>query len=227
MLPGHIDTVSANVELYNTNPFELTKIDGKAYGIGTIDMKSFIAIILDNIELIKKLETPVILALTTDEETNLKSIELMIEKFKQLDIKPKFTIIGEPTNSQFCITSNACYEYSAKFLGKSCHSSKLYQGTNAICACAKFINHIENSQKKYRLTSNCGFIYGGEVVNKVPDYTELSFDIRSIYQNDIQMFLNDIQNFKNKLIYDYDDLKIEITKKLSIPALNMLNNKKY
>lgn len=54
----------------------------------------------------KQIKMPIVLALTTDEETKLKSVELMIEKMKELNIKPKFTIIGEPTNSEFNLCLN-------------------------------------------------------------------------------------------------------------------------
>lgn len=118
VLSGHIDTVKANESLYKTNPYKLTIIDGKAYGLGPIDMKSFTAVVLDNLREIKQMKTPIILALTTDEETELNSIEFLIETLKLYNIKPKFTIIGEPTNSEFNLSSNACYEYKVKVFGK-------------------------------------------------------------------------------------------------------------
>lgn len=226
VLAGHIDTVSADTKKYRTNPFELTEIDGKCYGLGSIDMKSFTAIILDNLEEIKQLDCPIVLALTTDEETTIKSVKLVTEKFKELNLKPKFTIIGEPTQSQFNLASNGCYEYSVKFFGKACHSSKPSEGINAICACAKLVNFIETEQKKYNITSNCGKICGGEVINKVADYAELQFDIRSLYSYEVENFLHDINKYLEKLQNEYSGLKIEISKLYSIPAFDMTQNKK-
>ncbi len=150
----------------------------------------------------------------------------MIETLKINNIKPKFTIIGEPTKSEFNLCSNACYEYQVKVFGKACHSSKINDGINSICACAKLVTFIEENQKKYRLTSNCGIMKGGEVVNKVPDYTELSFDVRTIYNDDFNNFLQDINKFCSKLMNEYVGLKIEIENKLSIPAFNMTDNAK-
>ena len=224
MLSGHIDTVKANEKLYNTNPYMLTEKDGKMFGLGSIDMKSFTAIILDNIDKLVSIEEPLILVLTTDEETELKSIEVAIKILKEFNILPKFTIVGEPTQSKFKVTSNACYEYCARFFGKACHSSKINEGINAICASAKLINFIENQQKKYRLTSNCGVITGGEVINKVADYTELEFDIRSIYANDVAKFIGEIKAFLEDLTIQYDGLKTELINSLAIPALNCKDN---
>lgn len=172
------------------------------------------------------MKMPIVLALTTDEETKLKSVELMIEKMKELNIKPKFTIIGEPTNSEFNLCSNACYEYKVQFWGRACHSSKIEDGINAICACARLATFIEENQEKYNLTSNCGVVSGGEVINKVPDYAELKFDIRSIYPADIEKFLEDIDGFICRLKQRYDGLKVETIQELAIPAFNMMDNEK-
>ena len=58
VLSGHIDTVAPDFTKYNTNPLELIIIDNKAYGLGSIDMKSFTAVILDNINKLKSLWCP-------------------------------------------------------------------------------------------------------------------------------------------------------------------------
>ena len=50
VLSGHLDTVSPSFEEYETDPFELTEKDGKFYGLGSIDMKSFAAVILDKFD---------------------------------------------------------------------------------------------------------------------------------------------------------------------------------
>lgn len=225
-LSGHIDTVSANVQLYNSNPFVLTQLGGKAYGLGSIDMKSFTAIVLDNLEKIKSMNYPIIIALTTDEETKLNSIEFLIETLKKLNIKPKLTILGEPTNSKFALCCNAYYSYRVKFYGKSCHSSKIAEGVNAICACAKLISFIESTQTQFRLTSNCGVIKGGEVVNKVPDYAELDFDVRSIYDQDVKAFIEKINQYILLLTKEYVGLLTEMSSTLAMPAFNMLENEK-
>lgn len=226
VLAGHIDTVSANTALYKTDPFLLTEIDGKCYGLGSIDMKSFTAVVLDKIKDLKELNIPIVFALTTDEETKLKSVDILVDAFKKLNIKPKFTVLGEPTKSEFNLCSNACYEYRVKFFGVACHSSRINEGVNAICAMAKLISYIETIQKKYKLTSNCGVVKGGEVVNKVPDYAELSFDIRSTSQEDIDKFISEVENYLSMLKQEYTGLSIEISKELAIPAYNMLDNNK-
>lgn len=227
VLAGHIDTVSANEKEYLTNPYELTEKDGKMFGLGSIDMKSFSAIILDNIKILKQLSVPIIAIFTTDEETLMLSIKNAISKLKKLNITPKFTIVGEPTQSKFCLCSNADYDVNLKIFGKSCHSSQPQNGTNAICACAKIIDFIEENQKKYNfLTSNCATIKGGEVINKVPDFVELNFDIRSMNKKRIDSFITDINNQMEKLKNQYIGLKYEMNIPFYIPAFeNRYNDK--
>ena len=189
-------------------------------------MKSFTAVILDNLEKIKSLNVPIVLALTTDEETKMQSIKLVIKKLKELDIKPKLTIVGEPTNGEFCLSSSFGDEFVVKFFGKSAHSSKISQGVNAICACAKLVQFIEKTQKKYNLTSNCGKISGGEVVNKVPDYAQLSFDIRAIDVMEIEKFINEISLYIENLKNEYNGLKVEMIKTFSVLGLDETKNDK-
>ena len=43
---GHTDTVEY-IDGWNTNPFELTKMDNRLYGLGSCDMKGGIAALLD------------------------------------------------------------------------------------------------------------------------------------------------------------------------------------
>ena len=224
MLSGHIDTVSPDYQKYKTNPFELTEIDGKCYGLGSIDMKSFVAVILDKLEEIKRLNVPIVLSLTTDEETNLFCIENVINKFKELDIRPRFTLVGEPTSSEIKTTANGCFEYCVEVFGKSCHSSVLENGINSICIVAKLITYIENLQKQFNgLTSNCGIVSGGDIINRVPDYAKLKFDVRSTDIKDINEFIILIKNKINELQKEYMSSKITIEKELEIPPLKCEN----
>ena len=142
VLSGHIDTVNADEKAYITDPYELVIKDDKAYGLGVIDMKCFTSSIIEMLDKIKKLQYPVVFALTTDEETELKGIENVIEKFKNLNIKPKFSIIGEPTNMKVNNISNGCFEYKVEVYGKSCHSSTPKKGINAICILARIVTYI-------------------------------------------------------------------------------------
>jgi len=225
VLSGHIDTVNPDFDKYKTNPFKLIDVGGLCYGLGTIDMKSFTAIIIDNIEKLKKFKTPIIAALTTDEETNLICIKNVIKRLKELRIKPYFTIVGEPTNLNFNITSKGCYEYKIEVFGKTCHSSKVEEGINAINVLAKIISFIETKQDNYKnLTSNCGIVNGGNMVNRVPDYACLNFDIRTL-NTDEKDFIEIIKQKILELEKEYFGVVIKLEKLLEILPLTSNNNK--
>ena len=227
VLSGHLDTVIPNYELYNTDPFILTEIDGKNYGLGSIDMKSFMAIIMENVEQLKEKTEPIIGCFTTDEETEFICIRNVVEEMKKLNIYPKFTIVGEPTSSHIHIVSKGFLCCQIKFYGKACHSSIPQNGINSIYALAKFVSFIEENQKKYTdLTSNAGVVSGGEIVNKVPDYAVLTIDIRSNYKDEIDRFFSEIENKAIQIEHEYNGIKIVIEKFLFIPPLQNQNNEK-
>jgi acetylornithine deacetylase len=46
VLSGHMDTVSANLKKWETNPYQPVYRDNRLYGRGTVDMKYFIAVVL-------------------------------------------------------------------------------------------------------------------------------------------------------------------------------------
>lgn len=225
VLSGHIDTVNADEKSYNTNPYKLTIKEGKAYGLGVIDMKCFTASIMELVDKIKEYKYPVVLALTTDEETNLNGIKGIIKEFKKLNIKPKFTIIGEPTSMKINNISNGCYEYKVDVFGKSCHSSTPENGINAICIVAKIITYIEELSNKYSdLVMNSNIISGGTIINRIPDYASVSFDIRTTNTESYKEVM-DLLNEKIKKLEKEYNTKINIDKKLEIPPLCCKNGK--
>ena len=224
ILSGHIDTVVANEKDYNTNPYTATEIDGKLYGLGIIDMKCFFASIIDNIKSIQKLKTPIVLAISCDEETTLEGITKLTQKLKELNCKPIVTIVGEPTNCKISSSSKGCYEYTIEVEGKSCHSSMPKNGINACNILAKIITKIEKLNNKYpNTTLNTGIISGGEKVNIVPAFAKLNFDIRTTSSNYADKLCEKINKYTNKLSEKYNS-KITIKNLLKIPALEKNKN---
>jgi acetylornithine deacetylase len=223
LLSGHIDTVTPDFVKYNTNPLELVEVEDKCYGLGTIDMKSFTAVIMDKLEDLKNIQYPIIVCLTIDEETDFCGIKNVIKQLGELNIKPTFTIVGEPTNSQFNTTSKGCFEYEVEVYGKSCHSSMVDKGINAINILSRIMIFIEEEQRKYNdLTSNCGIISGGTILNRVPDYAKLTFDVRTL-NTDVNVFIEAIKQQNKKLEQMYTGSKISLTQKMEVLPLKNKN----
>ena len=62
------------------------------------------------------------------------------------------------------------------------------------------------------LTSNCGVVSGGDIVNRVPNRCCLKFDVRSTSLKEINLFLNLINKEIKKLEKEYKtEIKIKKT----------------
>ena len=88
ILSGHIDTVVAEEKAYNTNPYYATQIGNKVFGLGIIDMKCYFATIIDNLQKLKETNLPIIIAITGDEETKFKGIQLLTQTLIQRRVWP-------------------------------------------------------------------------------------------------------------------------------------------
>ena len=81
VLAGHTDTVPLNEELWSVDPFRLTEQDGRLYGLGTTDMKSFFAIIMEAMQAFRDapFKQPLIVLATADEETSMQGARTLAE----------------------------------------------------------------------------------------------------------------------------------------------------
>ena len=95
---GHTDTVEY-ISGWRTNPFELTKMENKLYGLGTCDMKGGIAAVLEAVSKIDfyKLSYGMKLYFTYDEEIGFSGIYDIIKNKEKF---PAIMIFGEPTNNE-------------------------------------------------------------------------------------------------------------------------------
>lgn len=226
VLSGHIDTVTADEKSYKTNPYCPTIINDKMYGLGTIDMKSYFGVILDNLNKIKNLDDPIIIAITGDEETTLDCIMRVQEEFIKRSIVPKITIVGEPTNMAICSESKGCDEFSIEIFGKSCHSSMPENGINANYILARLVLYIEKLGSRIDGTSvSCNVVSGGDKVNIVSGYAKLKFDLRSNSVQNSARVLKLIKQYIKVLEKRYDGSKILLSQELNIPPLERKTGK--
>lgn len=226
VLSGHIDTVIADEKEYKTNPYQPTQIGDKIFGLGAIDMKSFFACILNNAKELLKLNSPIIIAITSDEETALTGVSALTDLMRELKIIPKFTIVGEPTNMEICTLSKSCYEFHVEFYGKSCHSSNPSLGINSNVIAAKLVLYISKLCKKYKDTTlSPNVIQGGEKVNIIPNYCKIFFDLRSNKMKNKEKILKKIQKYAKKLEKNNFGAKIAISNSLEILPLENKKSK--
>ena len=148
MFDSHVDTVEVNdEEKWDVPPFNGDIVDGRLYGRGSVDMKSGAAASIYAGAIAKKLGLisgkTIYVSCSVDEEDcdgeNLKYL------FKELNFKPNYVIICEPSNNNIALGHKGKAQISIKTYGISAHSSAPEKGVNAIYEMAEIIQRVEKT----------------------------------------------------------------------------------
>lgn len=196
LLSGHTDTVPFDEGLWHKDPFKLTEIDNKWYGLGTADMKGFFAFILESLRDIdlKALTKPLHILATADEEITMAGAAYFTQHAK---LQPDCTIIGEPTSLIPIRAHKGFVSNVIRITGKSGHSSDPEKGINAIEVMHLVIGRLLELKQKLKdeyhndsfavpyPTLNLGIIKGGDAANRICGCCELVMDIRTLPEMDI------------------------------------------
>lgn len=144
ILSGHTDVVPVDGQAWTSDPWTLTEKDGKLYGRGTCDMKSFSAIALSLLPDMAKaeLKRPIIFALSYDEEIGLLGAPHMIAEIKAKLPTPSAVIVGEPTMMKVIDGHKGIASFRTSVAGYTTHSSQTDRGVSAVEAAAKLIAKI-------------------------------------------------------------------------------------
>ena len=183
-LSGHTDVVPVDGQPWHTDPFRLAGKDGRLYGRGTADMKSFCAIALAMVPefVARRLRTPIHLAFSFDEEVGCLGAPLMIEKLgAELGPKPKLVIVGEPTEMAVVNAHKGMVCLRTRVRGLEAHSSATHRGVNAVQQAARLIGFLSELAEEMAArevadggfdppctTIQVGTIHGGTAQNIVP-----------------------------------------------------------
>jgi acetylornithine deacetylase len=195
VLAGHTDTVPFDENRWQVEPFGLTEKDNRLYGLGSCDMKSFFAVIIEALKPIdfNKIKQPLIILATADEETSMSGAKSIAKHANQLGLnKTRYAIIGEPTNMQPVRMHKGMMMEAIQLTGLAGHSSNPALGNNALEAMHKVIGELlrwrEELQSKYKNplfevpvpTLNLGHIHGGDNPNRICGSCELQIDVRPL-----------------------------------------------
>lgn len=144
VLSGHTDVVPVEGQAWGSDPFTLTQKDGKLYGRGSCDMKSFIAAALSLVPEMTKagLKRPVIFALSYDEEIGLLGAPHMIAEIREKLPAPEAVIVGEPTMMKVVDGHKGVASFRTIVTGYTTHSSQVDRGVSAVEGAAKLISII-------------------------------------------------------------------------------------
>lgn len=152
ILSGHTDVVPVDGQPWVTDPFRVVEKDGKLYGRGTSDMKSFSAVILALLPEFQKrrVTTPIHIALSYDEEVGCLGVRPMIAEIVKSVPTPKLAIIGEPTEMKVVNAHKGIRSFRTTVTGREAHSSQTDKGVNAVMVAAELIMHLNGVAEEMR-----------------------------------------------------------------------------
>ncbi len=203
VLSGHSDTVPCDPDLWSSDPFVARESDDRIYGLGSCDMKSFLALALaasSKVDL-TKLHRPLTIVATADEESTMAGAKLIADNGRKLG---RYCIIGEPTGLTPIRQHKGNLTMSVEFVGQSGHASDPSLGNNALDGMHQFMtalyayrDRIEQqfNDPAFRIptpTMNLGHIHGGDSSNRICGACTLLIDIRYLPKMSYQQLHADI-----------------------------------
>jgi acetylornithine deacetylase len=195
ILSGHTDTVPWEGQDWSVDPLGAVVRDGRLFGRGSADMKSFIALAVAHAPLFLESKSPfaVHLAFSYDEEVGCFGVKDLIADMREAGVKPLACIVGEPTSMVPAIAHKGVYRYRCCVRGKEAHSSLTPQSVNAIEMAARLVGKVrdmaegfERSEPRYDgfdvpfSTASVGQFHGGIADNVVPRDAEFRYEFRDL-----------------------------------------------
>jgi acetylornithine deacetylase len=207
VLSGHTDVVPVEGQAWDSDPFKLVEKDGRLYGRGTSDMKSFIAIALALLpEYAPRLQKPLHVALSYDEEVGCIGVGRLIDDLKGIGLKPSGCVVGEPTLMTPVIAHKGKRSYRCKVRGLASHSAYAPKGVNAVEAAAEAIAYLKGMARRIRdkgphdhgfdvphTTVHTGVVRGGTALNIVPHECSFDFEFRHLPGDDPDALISELE----------------------------------
>jgi len=230
---SHLDTVPPKNP--RSNPIKPMEKDGKIFGLGSVDMKSGLAISLSIANKFKNKEN-IAYIFSVDEEYEFKGAKILVEKYK---FKPKLIINPEPTSLKILNGCRGVTEFTLKVHGKSCHAGSKYLGVNAIEKSVELFNKLQKEISKYdneggKNSLNLAGLNGGILRDKdqivssgniVPNYASCVAEIRISNKKLTKKFIeNKINSISKKIGVKVSDINFKFLMNPAFtPTINLKN----
>ncbi|KAA2317142.1 acetylornithine deacetylase [Pseudooceanicola sediminis] len=210
VLSGHSDVVPVAEQDWSSDPFVMTRRNGRLYGRGTCDMKGFIAACVAMAPHLAKSarHRPIHFAFTHDEEVGCLGGRALVEALSQRGIRPAMALIGEPTQMQVIEGHKGCCEYTVRFSGAEGHGSAPDRGVNAVEYASRYIARLMQLRQDLierapqdspfdppYTTINVGALHGGHAHNVIPGAATLEWEMRPINDADMAFVKSRIDSY--------------------------------
>jgi acetylornithine deacetylase len=193
VLSGHTDVVPVDGQPWSSDPWLLTERGGKLYARGAADMKSFVALALAHVDaaLGAKLQRPIILALSYDEEIGCLGAPSLIAEIVRDAPRPAAAIIGEPTSMKVVSAHKGVRSFLVEVTGREAHSSLPDAGVSAVMEALKLMSLVAEMRREARVeardayfsppgpTMTIGKVDGGTAANILARRCDFVWDLRS------------------------------------------------
>ncbi len=209
-LSGHTDVVPIDGQDWSSDPWTVTERDGRLYGRGTCDMKSFIAVALAYAPkfLEQNLETPIHFCFSFDEEIGCVGVRYLLDQLAAREVRPAACIIGEPTDMKVVNAHKGKFSMRCHVRGHECHSSLAPKGVNAVEMAARLVARLSDMARRKAergpfdeaydvpyTTIHTGVIEGGTALNIVPKDCAFEFEFRNLPEDDTAELLSEIRSY--------------------------------
>ena len=239
VLSGHTDVVPVDAQRWDSDPFQLVERDGRLYGRGTSDMKSFIAVALALLtDYVPRLNRPLHLAFTYDEEVGCLGVGRLIEDLARAGVQPSGCVVGEPTLMTPVIAHKGKKSYRCSVRGLAAHSAYAPSAVNAVEAAAEAVAYLRKIARRLRdsgpydhgfdvahTTVHTGTIRGGTALNIVPHECTFDFEVRHLPGDDPLAVLEEFRSYiateiEPEMRAIHESAGFEIVQMSEIPALD-------
>ncbi|SFM59771.1 acetylornithine deacetylase [Ectothiorhodospira mobilis] len=191
VLAGHTDTVPCDPDRWSQDPFRAEVRDGRLYGLGSCDMKSFLALALEATADLDpgRLRQPLVILATADEESSMAGARALADSGRPLG---RHAVIGEPTGLRPVRMHKGMLMEGVQVTGQAGHSSDPRLGNSALEGMHRVMKALldwrEALQASHRNeafavpvpTLNLGAIRGGDNPNRICGECELHLDLRPL-----------------------------------------------
>jgi acetylornithine deacetylase len=214
ILSGHTDTVPWDGQAWSVDPLGAVVQDGKLYGRGSADMKSFIAIALSQAETFLASDAPFAIhfAFSYDEEVGCFGVRELIADMREAGVRPLACVIGEPTSMVPAIAHKGVYRYRCCVRGKEAHSSHTPSSVNAIEMAARVVGRVRDMAERFEReepryegfdvpfsTASVGQFHGGIADNVVPRDAEFRYEFRDLPTADARAMQAEVVGYARSL----------------------------
>ena len=214
ILSGHTDVVPIEGQEWDTDPFTVVEKDGKLFGRGTCDMKSFSAVALSRVpEMLEKpLRAPIHFALSYDEEVGCTGCLSMIREMAGTLPRQRAVIVGEPTNMRVVNAHKSIAAFRTIVTGHEAHSSNTHKGVNAIQYAVRLIGRLLEMEQEFKdigdasgrfdppyTSIHVGTIKGGTAQNIIPRQCSFSWEYRGLPDLDDRIIFDRFQSYAAEL----------------------------